>query len=848
MKEQIKTKKDLLKEVKLLQRKVNRLEKACRKQSSLEAGEIVRNEEKYDNIFEESFDGLFITSPQGKIFDMNNRGLLISGYDTKEEIYNLNLISDFCANPSDRKRILSMFKSQCSAEFEIEFKKKNGDIRIMYCALMAVKDSSGKISKYRGIIRDISQQKHSEIALRRLNRELRAISYCNQTLFRAVNEQTLLNEICRIICEEAGYRMAWVGYAENDEAKSIRPVAWSGLDSDGYIANANLTWSDESELGSGPAGKTIRSGEINYVQDFTTDPQMIPWRKYALKCGYRSIITLPLKDENSKVFGVLLIYSSEANIITGDEIRLLEGLSGDLAFGIINLRNCIERKRMEAAVRESEEKFRMVFENVSDGICLCIEDPDPNKRKIIDCNERYAILTGRSREDLLQLESMEGLRKVLDGSSNKNRLDSLEKGTVFQGTFSWNRPDGKENVIEYVGKSVAWRGKTYTIGIDRDVTERIRMEEEVRETQEKFRLVFQHAFDGISIYSEDPDPFKRKLVDCNEQYAAQAGRSREELLQLESPQTLMVPYDDTTNLTRLESLDRGTAYQGYSSWIRPDGKKNIIEYVGMPINWGGKAYTIGIDRDITERKLAEEKLEKYSQELKELNASKDKLFSIIAHDLRSPFNPLLGISEILVKEFNSLSSEEITKFNKEIFNALKNEYNLLDNLLNWSRFETGQINFNPEKINLYNITESVINLLLENAKIKEITLVNGVDKDIIVSADSNMLHSVLQNLISNSIKFTTKEGLIKTYAKKDNNDFVQITVSDNGVGMLNDQVKDLFGLTAASTQGTDNEKGTGLGLMICKEMVERHGGSITVKSEAGKGTDISFKLPKAEQI
>ncbi|MHB1687417.1 MAG: PAS domain-containing sensor histidine kinase [Ignavibacteriaceae bacterium] len=252
---------------------------------------------------------------------------------------------------------------------------------------------------------------------------------------------------------------------------------------------------------------------------------------------------------------------------------------------------------------------------------------------------------------------------------------------------------------------------------------------------------------------------------------------------------------------------------------------------------------VGISRDITSTKLAEEKLERHSQELKELNASKDKLFSIIAHDLRGPFNPLLGLSEILVNDFESLSPEEIKDYNKEIYNALENEFTLLENLLNWSRLETGKMKFNPERINLFDKTEGVINLLVGNAKLKDINLSNETEKDIFVSADPNMLHSILQNLIANSIKFTNKCGLIKIYAKKLSNDFILISVSDNGIGMTNDQTKNLFGLTATSTKGTNDEKGTGLGLMICKEMIERHSGTISVKSEVGKGSVISFTLP-----
>jgi signal transduction histidine kinase len=185
----------------------------------------------------------------------------------------------------------------------------------------------------------------SEGALRRLNRELSAISDCNQALMRADDEQALLDDICRIVCDEAGYRMVWVGYAEHDDAKTIRPVARAGADT-GYLAQAGLTWAD-TERGRGPSGTAIRSGQSTCIQDFATDPLAAPWREAAMQRGYRSSISLPLRDENARTFGILNIYSTEPHAFTTEEKRLLNELAGDLAFGIVTLRTRVFRRRAE---------------------------------------------------------------------------------------------------------------------------------------------------------------------------------------------------------------------------------------------------------------------------------------------------------------------------------------------------------------------------------------------------------------------------------------------------------------------------------------------------------------------
>ncbi|MFA7384451.1 MAG: PAS domain S-box protein, partial [Desulfurivibrionaceae bacterium] len=201
-----------------------------------------------------------------------------------------------------------------------------------------------------GIDRNLAEEQ-----LHRLNRELRAISNCNQTLMRAEDEQSLLADICKIVCNEAGYRMAWVGYAENDEPGTIRPVAWAGVE-EGYLEQTRLTRADMAPART-PGVAAIAIGETICIQDISTDPQAAPWRDIALQRGYRSSITLPLLDESRNFFGILSIYSAEPMAFIPEEIRLMEELAGDLAFGIMVLRVRSERKRTE---QERLDHLRLV--------------------------------------------------------------------------------------------------------------------------------------------------------------------------------------------------------------------------------------------------------------------------------------------------------------------------------------------------------------------------------------------------------------------------------------------------------------------------------------------------------
>jgi PAS domain S-box-containing protein/putative nucleotidyltransferase with HDIG domain len=433
-----------------------------------EAVEALRqSEQKYRTIFEESFDGLFVTSVAGKVIDINRKGIQMFGYDSKEDIQRIELTRDVYANPADRERVLAAVNAQGAAEFEIEFKKKSGERMVANFTLTTVTDKTGAVTSYRGIIRDITEKKRAEEALRRseqrlrevyeksplayqsldengcfldvnpawcammgynrdevidrnvaqfltpssvevlrerypwlkrqgeihgvefglvrkdgirleieldsrvaldeqgnfkqahcilhditerkraekslhrFNRALKTLSSGNEALVRANNEQELLENMCRVLVSFGGYRSVWIGYADPKNAALIRAKAWAGHEEGCFSLDSNRL---QFPTADDPVSVTLRAGAPCVTHDIATDPAFAPCREDALRAGFKSSVTLPLRDDQA-VLGALTIYSIESDAFDDEEVKLLAELANDLTYGVQALRTRIDKER-----------------------------------------------------------------------------------------------------------------------------------------------------------------------------------------------------------------------------------------------------------------------------------------------------------------------------------------------------------------------------------------------------------------------------------------------------------------------------------------------------------------------
>lgn len=518
-------------------------------------------------------------------------------------------------------------------------------------------------------------------------------------------------------------------------------------------------------------------------------------------------------------------------------------IKGDTESVIGYVNDLTQQKKAERDNRERADFLNLVINTIKTP--FFVKDEDHNW---VMLNNAAVEMMGRPREELIGKSDYDLFPKdqadvfwkfdeiVLKQGSSSNE----EKITWFDGTI--------HTILTHKQLYIANpSGKRFIVGTNHDITSYKKIEEELRRSEKKYRELFDNANDFI-------------LTTDIEGNITNANRTLLQYLDLDLKSITQLNVFD---FIREEHIGLAKAIiakvlEGESDQIielnayGPDMKEVIYEIKTSSIILNDKPVGVQcVFSDVTKRKETSLALEKYNASLVELNKSKDKFFSIIAHDLRNPFSSLIGFSEILLEDLDQSSKNEIRETLKIIYSVAKNSFSLLENLLAWSRLETGHMPFVPGSVVLADAIDEVVNVLFSLAYRKKIDINNHVEPGILLHADKNMLNLILNNLVMNAIKYTPMGGEIKIYARSYtpetelNKDFIMISVADSGIGMNKETTEKLFTSNRlVSSPGTDKEPGTGLGLLLTNEMIEKHGGRIMVESSPGKGSVFSFLIPE----
>jgi PAS domain S-box-containing protein len=473
-----------------------------------------------------------------------------------------------------------------------------------------------------------------------------------------------------------------------------------------------------------------------------------------------------------------------------------------------------------------------LFSNLPDGIIVL-----DNNNSIVDLNESAKAMLSVDEKYANGKISIETIFPPFQTIFDKNQKLPIEiefNGKVIEFSHS--------SMFNHYGQNVG------VLLIFRDIGDKKSTETELKATRDRFEL---------AIIAAGLDPWENNLLTGTmvggEKIFHDLGYDQDDIpLNLDELFKLIHPDDIKTvkqninnhivGRTNLYTTDfRLKDKEGNFHWFANYGRIVERDEKGNPIRF------IGLTLNINDRKKIEEKIRKQNEDLQKANAEKDKFFSIIAHDLKGPFQGFIGLTEIMTQRIIEMSREDIQEISKTLLFTAKNLYELLENLLNWALVKRGNKLFNVEKIRLKAAAESVIEMVKHQASQKDHKISNDIDSNIDVLADREAIKTIFRNLISNAIKFTPKGGFIKLSSESTTYGFIMVSIKDTGIGMSNELINNLFKINQkVSRLGTDQESSTGLGLILCKEFIEKHGGKIWVKSDPDKGSTFSFTLPCAD--
>ena len=491
-----------------------------------------------------------------------------------------------------------------------------------------------------------------------------------------------------------------------------------------------------------------------------------------------------------------------------------------------------ERKFAENALRESELRYRTLFQTSPSGIMVL-----DNEGTILEANGTI------SKTTLYPIDELEGNNVMKLAVPCRRHLVAenirqILAGQILEQEIANQRKDG--TLCELILRETAItlpNGKRGILSVSNDITERKRAIDALKESETRFKRLFERH--NAIMLQIDPD--SGAIVDANDAAAEFYGYDKNTLRTMNISGINSLP--DGEILTNCHNAIEDNCNHFIYSHRLASGEIRTVEVHSSPIDFQEKQILFSIIHDITERKQAERDIQNKNEELMKLNVEKDKFFSIIAHDLRSPFNSFLGLTQIIAEELPDLTMDEIHNFAVSMRNSAVNLYRLLENLLEWSMLQRGITRFSPEPFLLLpRVTEFLV-LATDPARTKEIEITYDIPEEMEVIADVHMIETVIRNMVSNALKFTPRGGKVVLRAKFLPGNSVEVSVSDTGIGMSKAMTDKLFSLDVQPIRkGTEGEGSTGLGLIICMDFIAKHQEKIWVESEETKGSTFFFSL------
>jgi len=735
--------------------------------------------------------GIYKSTPDGRILYANRALLEITGYETLEEIQKINAYNLY-AVPELRMVQTAQFVTHDMIAEEYRLVRKDGSIIWVRDVGKKIVDVNGEIF-YEGVIEDITERKNAEIRLRESEEKYRE-------LIDTMDQGLALHEM---IFDSDG-----------------KPVDYKFLEVNS--AFERLTGLHKKDLIGKRVLEVLPNTEKYWIENYG---------EVAIYGNTKEFINF--SQELGKYFKVIAFSPRKSQFAV-----LIEDVT--------------EKVLTENALRESELKLRTLI-NTIPGIITFKDEAgrwiETNNFNLKLFNLEGVDYYGKTDAELAQFTPF--YKEALEYCIYSDEI-AWQKGSASRGDEIIPTPDGKTRIFDVMkipifGDDGARKG---LVVVGFDITEKKEFERTLQETNERYRMISEMITDYVYLAKSDEfdevevlwllGGFEKitgyTIQNYNEAY--------DRILKIMHPEDRK-RFDEEyvprlKNLEELELEYRIYHKSGEIRWIsdhikpfkKPE-EPNVI-------------YQIGAVTDITEKKNYEAEILESREKLRIINDQKDRLFSIIAHDLKGPISSFVGLSKMFAESLNELTLSEINEYTNNMVKSASHILELLENLLEWSRVQRGRKQFNPERQNIRLIIQNVVDLLFNSFKLKEVTLEQNIKEDAYAFVDLQMMNTIFRNLLSNALKFTYRGGKVCVNIEEKDSKYI-ISVKDSGIGMDEELKGKLFNpAEKVSRTGTEDESSTGLGLLLCKEFVDYHKGRIWVESQPNQGTTFFVEIPKAE--
>lgn len=809
-------------------------------------GEVFANQEKYRSIFDHAPLGFFRSLPEGKFLEVNTTLARMLGFRQADEVldYISNIGDEVYADPGFREGILKqILHAEGIRSFETKFRKKDGTVFDIRLNMSARHDNELSGTVLEGTVEDITDRKITE---NQLQENLQKYTNLFENSPISIWEVDL-SEVYEIVnkLKDNGVHDVEAYLSGHREVVSQCGRSIRVLD----VNQATLEMfevSTKAELFARKNEIITDEGLLAEIQSFT-----------AIANGQRS-------------FSLETVYKTMKGRRRHAIIRWVLSTNSEKPFDrvLVSMEDITRQKAEQQALEKSEKQLSSLFSALDDIVLRTdrngvIQYLAPTAKELTI--DGTLLETGRSISEYIDEETVKKMLDMISSSLSKNKTIQFEHGFDFEGRKVHYdikiSPVSEANVI-WVCRDITDRIKSEkTNEVMLNITRSVNIVENLDSLFEDIRHELSKLIDTknffIALYDADNNtlslPYFRDEKDSFDSFPAEKTVSS---LVLKKKTSMLLKASDVDELAGKGEIQIvGTLAK---VWL---GVPLMVEgeVIGIMVvqNYDNEHAFNRHDLEFLEvispqislsikRKQSEQLLRDSEKQLRESNLTKDRFFNIIAHDLKNPFNAIIGFSTLLTDEWLEFQDNEKLMMINSIRSSSEGAYELLMNLLEWSRLQVGKINFDPEFVDISTLVDLNYSLLKTNAEHKNIRLEKGSACDRLVWADPNMLNTVLRNLISNAIKFTPNNGSIMVDCGKrtDHPNMVVLSVTDSGVGIPQEEIPDLFDITSSkTTTGTAGETGTGLGLVLCKEFIEKNNGKIWLESRPEKGSVFYVALP-----